>query len=159
MKHLPKHLRQRWRYLGVAIETWPDAAFGRRDFQRELWYAAQNLFGDAGSADLDMTVLRFDLTDGEGAAVVRTRRGEESRSRAALACLTAVDGDPVGIRVRGVSGTVRACEENYIHRRREPLDQRDVAFEDAEEPAVVRDGKVDVRTPKDYSGATTLDLE
>jgi ribonuclease P/MRP protein subunit POP5 len=54
---------------------------------------------------------------------------------------------------------VRACEENYIHRRREPLDQRDVAFEDAEEPAVVRDGKVDVRTPKDYSGATTLDLE
>jgi len=59
---------------GVAIETWPDAAFGRRDFQRELWYAAQNLFGDAGSADLDMTVLRFDLTDGEGAAVVRTRR-------------------------------------------------------------------------------------
>lgn len=159
MKHLPKHLRQRWRYLGVAIETWPDAAFGRREFQRELWYAAQNLLGDVGSSDVDLTVLRFELSDGDGVAVVRTRRGEEDRARAALACVTDVDGNPVGIRVRGVSGTVRACEENYIHRRREPPNQRHVTFENAEEPAVVRDGKVDVHTADRYSGATTLDLQ
>ena len=159
MKHLPKHLRQRWRYLGVAIETWPDVAFGRRAFQRELWYAAQNLLGDAGSADLDLTVLRFELDDGEGVAVVRTRRGDEARSRAALACLTDVDGNPVGLRVRGVSGTVRACEENYIRRRPESPDQRHVAFGDAEAPAVVRDGAADVRTTDGYSGATTLDFQ
>ena len=83
MKHLPKHLRQRWRYLGVAIEAWPDASVDRRAFQREAWYAAQNLLGDAGSADVDLTVLRFELSDCEGVAVVRTRRGAERRARAA----------------------------------------------------------------------------
>jgi ribonuclease P/MRP protein subunit POP5 len=159
VKHLPKHLRQRWRYLAVGIETWPDATFGRRDFQRELWYAAQNLVGDAGSADLDLTVLRFDVAGGDGAAVVRTRRGEESRARAALACLSTVDDRPVGVRVQGVSGTVRACEEKYIHRGGKPPEQRHVAFEDATEPAIVRDGAVDVRTADGYSGATTLDFE
>ena len=159
MKHLPKHLRQRWRYLGVRIETWPDVAFGRRDFQRELWYAAQNLLGDGGSANVDLTVLRFELEAGDGIAVVRTRRGEESSARAALACLSEVEGNPIGLRVAGVSGTVRACEEKYIRRRRESPDQRHVAFEQTEEPAVVRDGKVDVHTTEDYSGATTLDLQ
>ena len=159
MKHLPKHLRPRWRYLGVAVETWPDADFDRRAFQREAWYAAQNLLGDAGSADLDLSVLRFELADGEGVAVVRTRRGEEDRARAALACVTDVDGAPVGVRVRGTSGTVRACEEKYIRRRREPPDQRHVVFEDAETTAVVRDGSVDVRTDDAFAGATTLDLQ
>ncbi|TKX77234.1 ribonuclease P, partial [Halorubrum sp. SD626R] len=48
MKHLPKHLRPRWRYVAVGIETWPDADVGRRAFQRALWYAAGNLVGDAG---------------------------------------------------------------------------------------------------------------
>ena len=158
MRHLPKHLRPRWRYLGVAVETWPDASFDRRDFQRELWYAAQNLFGDAGSADLDMTVHRFEVADGDGVAVVRTRRGETDRARAALACVSDVDGDPVGVRVRGTSGTVRACEEKYIRRRRESPDQRQVAFGDAERPAVVRDGRVDVRGEEADSGATTLDF-
>ncbi len=159
MKHLPKHLRPRWRYLGVALECWPGAEFGRREFQREVWYAAQNLHGDAGSADLDLTVLRFDLREGEGAAVVRVRRGEEDRARAALACVGDVGGDPVGVRVPGTSGTVRACEESYIRRRREPPDQRDVVFEDAERAAVVRSGAVDVRTDDGYSGATALDFQ
>ncbi|ELK49519.1 ribonuclease P protein component 2, partial [Haloferax sp. BAB-2207] len=54
MKHLPKHLRPRRRYLAVEVETWPDADLARGPFQRELWYAAQNLYGDAGSADADL---------------------------------------------------------------------------------------------------------
>ena len=51
VKHLPKYLRPRWRYLAVELESWPDADVDRRSFQRELWFAAQNLLGDAGSAD------------------------------------------------------------------------------------------------------------
>ena len=46
MKHLPKHLQPRWRYLAVELEAWPDADFDRRDFQRSVWFAAQNLLGD-----------------------------------------------------------------------------------------------------------------
>jgi len=158
MKHLPKHLQPRWRYLGVAIEAWPDADFDRRAFQRDLWYAAQNLVGDAGSAELDLTVLRFTFEDGFGSAVVRVYRGESDRARAAVATLSAVDGDPVGVRVRGVSGTVRACEEKYIRRGTELPDQRHVVFEESECEAVVRDDRVDVRTDDGFSGATDLDL-
>jgi len=116
MKHLPKHLRPRWRYLAVALETEPGASLARSDFQRAVWYAAGNLLGDAGSADADLRVLRFsfDAAAGEGTAAVRARHGEVRPARAALACVSEVDGDPIGLSVRGVSGTLRGCTEKYL---------------------------------------------
>ena len=158
MKHLPKHLQPRWRYLAVEIEGWPDATVDRRAFQRECWFAAQNLLGDVGSAALDLRVMRFSVEDGDGHAVVRVRRGEADRARAVLACLDAVDGHEIGLRVAGTSGTVRACEEKYIGGQPERTDQRNVVFENAERPAVVRDGRVDVRADDAFVGATELDL-
>ncbi|WP_255195717.1 Rpp14/Pop5 family protein [Halorarius litoreus] len=157
MKHLPKHLRPRWRYLAVGLESWPDARISRGDFQRDLWYAAQNLLGDAGSAEVDCTVYGFDFEDGAGHAVVRVRRGEVDRARAALACVDEVNGQPLGVRVRGVSGTVRACEENYIHRPQVPTEERKVAFADAERRAVVRSPRVDARVGDGFLGGTELD--
>lgn len=135
MKHLPKHLRPRWRYLGVGLRTRPGVTLKRRAFQRELWFAAQNLLGDPGSADADLRVIRFafeaapadsdaetggEATDGgRGEALIRVRRGEVEPARAALACVTAVDDAAVGLRVRGVSGTIRACAEKYCPRLRD----------------------------------------
>ena len=159
MKHLPKHLRPRWRYVAVGIETWPDADVGRRAFQRALWYAAGNLVGDAGSADADLTLLSFAHADGAGEAVVRARHGHVDEARAAVACVSEVDGDPVGIRVRGISGTVRACEERYMGRATASSTQRDVAFGGAERPAVVRGDACDVTAESDRIGATTFDIE
>jgi len=158
VKHLPKHLQPRWRYLAVDVETWPDATLGRRALQRELWYAAQNLVGDVGSAALDCQIVDCAFEDGDGYAIVRTRRGEEERARAVVACVDEVDGDRVGLRVRGVGGTVRACRETYIGRGPEESDQRHVVFENAERRAVARDGRVDVRVGEAFAGATTLDL-
>jgi ribonuclease P/MRP protein subunit POP5 len=158
VKSLPKHLRPRWRYLAVVIETWPDAELSRGAFQRELWYAAQNLYGDAGSAAVDLTVLGFEHGDGTGETVVRARRGEVERARAALACLDAVDGHPVGLRVRGVSGTVRACEERYLHGGAGAVEERHVVFEDADRTATARGDAVDVETPAGFAGATELDF-
>ena len=158
MKHLPKHLRPRWRYLAVGLESWPDADLDRRSFQRELWFAAQNLVGDAGSADLDGTVLGFRFDDGDGEAVVRARRGEVERLRAVLATLDEVDGHPLGVRVRGVSGTVRACEEKYIRRPGVAPEERTVAFAGADRPAVVRNDRVDVRLSGGHVGATAFDI-
>ena len=158
MKHLPKHLQPRWRYLAVAIESWPDATIDRRAFQRELWYATQNLLGDAGSADADATVVRFDHDDGVGHAVVRVRRGHTDEARAALACLGRVDGDPVGLWVTGTSGTVRACEEKYIRDPAKAPEQRQVVFENRERRALVRDGRADVHTDDGFVGATDLDI-
>jgi len=158
MKHLPKHLQPRWRYLAIGIESWPDATVDGSDFQRHLWYSAQNLLGDTGSAALDLSVISFQHADGAGGAIVRTRREEVERARAVLAAVDSVDGAPVGLRVRGVSGTIRACEEKYMGRRPEAQAQRYVAFDGAERSATSRDGRVDVQTDGGYVGATTLDI-
>jgi ribonuclease P/MRP protein subunit POP5 len=173
MPALSKHLRPRWRYLGVGVESWPDADLDRGAFQRELWYAAQNLVGDVGSAHADLSVLGFDFEAPTGEVVVRVRHGEVDVARAAVASLETVDGQPVGVTVRGISGTVSACEqkfcprlaagdsdeERYLGRPGERQEERTVAFEGAERPAVVRGDLVDVRVDGSYAGATRFDLE
>ncbi|WEL21821.1 Rpp14/Pop5 family protein [Halorhabdus sp. BNX81] len=158
MKHLPKHFRQRWRYLAVELETWSDADFDRGAFQRHLWFGAQNLLGDVGSAAVDLSVVRFEHDGPTGTAIVRTRRDEETNARAVLATLESVDDDPVGLRVRGVSGTVRACEEKYLGGRPEPTEHDDVAFAGTDRPAVIRAGRVDVHVDDGFVGATQRDL-
>ena len=159
MKHLPKHLQPRWRYLAVGLEAWPDADITRSDFQRAVWYAAGNLLGDPGSADADLRVLHFTFADGAGEAVVRARRGEVGPARAALACVDEVAGHPVGLHVRGVSGTVRGCEERYLGRRAGVRAERRVVFENDRRRGYVRDGNVDVDGPEGFTGATELDLD
>jgi ribonuclease P/MRP protein subunit POP5 len=156
---LPKHLRERWRYLAVGVEAWPDADLSRGRFQRHLWYAAQNLLGDVGSAAADLRVLRFAFGDGAGEAVVRARHGQVDRARAVVACLDEVAGQPVGVHVRGVSGTVRACEEKYLGRPTEESGERTVAFRGAERSAETRGKRVDVRTDSGFAGAADLDFE
>jgi ribonuclease P/MRP protein subunit POP5 len=158
MKHLPKYLQPRYRYLAVGLETWPDAEVDRRRFQRETWAAARGLLGDLGSAELDLQVLRFEHGDGTGEAIVRTRRDAVDRARAVLACVECIDGEPVGVHVRGVSGTVRACTERYLGRQPEETEQRYVVFDDAERRAVVRGERADVDVGGAYAGATTLEL-
>ncbi len=66
MKHLPKHLQPRWRYLAIGLETRPGESIDRRSFQRECWYAGQNLLGDPGSARADLRVIRYEFDDGPG---------------------------------------------------------------------------------------------
>jgi len=157
VKHLPKHLRPRWRYLAVELEGWPDAEFDRGQFQRSVWFAAQNLVGDAGSAELDLTVVDFAFEDGDGHAIVRIHRGERDRARAVLACVERVDGEAVGVRISGASGTVRGCEEKYIRRPGGVSEERTVAFADADRRAVVREDGLSVRVGSSYVGATHLD--
>ena len=157
MKHLPKHLRPRYRYLGVELRADPDVELDRGTVQRHLWYAAQNLVGDVGSAELGLEVLRFEFDDGEGCAVVRCRRGTVGRARAVLACLDDVEGERVRAIVRGVSGTVRGCEEKYIRRPGGVSEERTVAFADADRRAVVREDGLLVRVGSSYVGATHLD--
>lgn len=159
VKHLPKHLQPRWRYLAVAIETWPDRDLVRDTFQRALWFSAQNLLGDPGSAAVDLSVLRYRYDSGIGEAVVRVRRGEVDRGRAVVACVDTVNGDPVGLSLRGVSGTIRACEEKYMGTQPETMAKRDVAFADADRTAVVAGDRVDIRVDDAFVGATTLDIQ
>ncbi|WP_159900486.1 Rpp14/Pop5 family protein [Salinirussus salinus] len=155
---LPKHLRQRWRYLAVGVESWPEASVERDPFQRALWYGAQDLVGDVGSATVDLTVQRFRYGDGEGEAAVRTRRGAVERARAVIASVDEVAGDPVGLRVRGVSGTLRGCEEKYMGGGPVATEQRHVTFEGADRTATLRGGRATVRVDGAPVGVTTLDI-
>jgi ribonuclease P/MRP protein subunit POP5 len=180
VKHLPKHLRPRWRYLAVEVESTPTASFDREAFQRTVWYAAGNLLGDPSSADADLSVLRFRRaapdggTDGsdegpsqaeggdgssgaEATAVVRVRRDEVERGRAVLACVDTVAGAPVRLRVRGVGGTVRSCEEKYLNRPRAGTGDRTVAFAGTDRRAWTRGRRVDVELADGPAGATELD--
>jgi ribonuclease P/MRP protein subunit POP5 len=159
VKHLPKHLRPKRRYLAVELDTWPDVRLSRGEFQRSLWYAAQNLLGDPGSARADCTVVRFDGEDGRAEAVVRARHGEVAGARAAVACLERVDGEPVRPTVRGVSGTIRACEEKYLGRPAEAPTEATVVFEGTDRPAVCRSAVADVRVDGAHVGATAFDCE
>ncbi|MFB6072438.1 MAG: Rpp14/Pop5 family protein [Halobacterium sp.] len=159
MKHLPKHLRPRWRYLAAELEAWPDADLSRDDFQRSVWFAAQNLYGDAGSADADLRVMTFDFDRGAGEALVRVRRGEVERGRAALACVSDVRGDPVRVAVRGVSGTMRAAEEKYLGRTAERFSDERVVFDGDSRRALARGDRVDVDCDGSFVGATRRDCE
>ena len=158
MKHLPKHIRPRWRYLAVAIEAAPDADIDRGAFQRALWYAAGNLLGDVGSADADLTVFGFEFDAGVGEAIVRTRRGETDAARAALACIDRVDDTQIGLVVRGISGTVRACEESYLGDGRPNLTEDSVAFADDQRSAICRDDVAEISLPEGFVAATELDF-
>ncbi|WP_330631940.1 Rpp14/Pop5 family protein [Halocatena halophila] len=159
MRHLPKHLRPRWRYLGVEIETWPNTRVSRGQFQRELYFSAQNLLGDAVSARMDCRLLGFDAVEGMASAVVRVRRGDVEPARAAIACIDTIGETPVRVRVRGVGGTVRSCEERYIRRPLETPEERTVAFENSEQQAFVRQQRVAVCTDSGFAGATDFDIE
>lgn len=159
VKHLPKHLRPRWRYLAVELESDPDVHVSRSDFQRSVWFAAQNLLGDPGSTDADLRVLTFSWGDGLGEAIVRVRRDTVEPARAALACVDAVRDDPVRVRVRGVSGTVRAASEKYLGGPLEAETEERVVFRNDSRRAVTRNGRVDVDHDGSFVGATRLDLE
>jgi ribonuclease P/MRP protein subunit POP5 len=157
---IPKAHRPRWRYLAVTIETPPGATIDRRSFQRATWNAVRSLLGDPGSADVDLSVIRFSSVAGVAEAVVRTRRDEVSRGRAALSCLTTIDGHPVGLLVRGVSGTVRACVERFLSSDGPVEAERTtVRFEGRTREAAVRGDRVDLGDGDTFTGTTTLNSE
>lgn len=158
MGTLPKHLRPRWRYLGLELETAAQDEIEKRAFQGALWKAARSLRGDVGSARLGLDVIRFELRDGYGTAIVRVHRGTETEARGIIATLETVDVTPIRATVRGVSGTIRACEENYLRIAREAPSHEVIALDDVEGPAIVRPPAVDIETDSTRIGATTLDI-
>ncbi len=156
---LPKHLRPRWRYFAIGLRSWPDVSFSREELETAVRRSARELYGDVGAAEMSLQVMRFRWGDGAGEAIVRTRREHVRRARAAIACTPSVGNAPLGVHVRGQSGTVRACEENYLGSGAESLTENTVVFEGAERPALARGMEVDVRVADAFVGATRLDLE
>jgi ribonuclease P/MRP protein subunit POP5 len=145
---LPKSLRPRSRYLFFEAEALPDASFGEHDLRRTLWFEAQNLYGDVTSAETRAELIEY---EGEtcGVGVVSCDHESVEETRAALACIDEVDGDAVGIRVLGVSGTLAAGREKYGDAVQET---RETTVGDS--PAWERDETVDVRTDDGFMCGT-----
>ena len=158
MRHLPKHLRPRYRYLAVEIEARPAAALDRQAFQAAAWSAARGLLGDAQSAAVDLQVLEGDFWAGGGAAIVRVRRDRVQSARAALACVEAVAGEPVRVGVRGIGGTVRATERQYWGGPPGVTDTETVEFREAEWTAQFREDRVDLESGGQFVGVTPAEL-
>lgn len=159
MSPLPKHLRPRYRYLAIKIETHPDRSLTRQSFQHGIWDSARELIGDAGSARVDLHVMRFRFTNGNGDAIVRTNRATTSEARAAITTLTEINNDPIRVHVKGISGTIQACEEKYLGQDPESVIEQSVVFNNELRAAVVRDTRIDVKIGDGFTGATTLDVE
>ena len=127
--------------------------------QRQIWFSAQNLLGDPGSADAVLEVVRGEIWAGGGEALVQVRRGEVDRARAAIACVDSIEDDPVRITVRGVSGTIRAGEEKYIRGPPDALREEQVVFDEESRTGFRTDDLVDISVSDSFVGATHLDLE
>jgi len=158
MSPLPKHLRPRYRYLAVRLESWPDHAIDRSVFQRAIEESVQSLYGDSGVSAAEPHVIQFTLREGVGQAIVRSRRDAVTETRAGLAAVSRLHGAPIGVYVRGISGTVRGCEEKYLQARQLRSDESTVVFDGTERPATVRGSRVDVHLESGFAGATDLDL-
>jgi ribonuclease P/MRP protein subunit POP5 len=150
---LPKSLRPRNRYVFFEVETLPDATFGEHDLRRALWFEAQNLYGDVTSAETRAQLIEYDDAQGGGLAVVRCDHEHVDETRAALACIDTVDGDSVGVRAIGVSGTLAAGRERYVDAVPET---EETTVDDA--PAWERDGVVDVRVDDGFMCGTHHDF-
>ncbi|MFB6359956.1 MAG: Rpp14/Pop5 family protein, partial [Halobacteriales archaeon] len=97
MSPLPKHLRPRYRYLAVRLESWPDLDLHRSAFQRAIEESVRGLYGDPGVAAAQPHTIRFTFSDGRGQAIVRSRRDVVTETRAGLAAVTRINEGPIAV--------------------------------------------------------------
>lgn len=96
-------MREKKRY--IAFEVWSEGELDRRGFVSEFMEVGLALLGERGFGEIGCRVLDFDGCFG----VLRCRRGFVELGRAILAAIVRVEGVRVGVRVLGVSGTVKGA--------------------------------------------------
>mgnify|MGYP006107473707 CR=1 FL=1 len=158
MKPLPKHLRPRYRYIVVSIESWPTAQLDKRTFQHAIWASTSRLFGDIGATTADLFLIRFEFSNGSGWGIIRTRRDALPIARSSIACISKINEFSVGIIVRGVSGTIKSCEDKYLSEPSEPVISGEHLFNTKMSPSFTRGNCIDIQTDTDFIGATHLDV-
>ena len=116
MKGLPKSLRTSSRYLVFTIESRPDERVAEHELQREIWFEAQNLYGDIVSSKAGLELVEYTASSEEkpGYGVLRCRYDTVEEARVALACVDQVDGTEVGVVVTGVSGTIDSARSKHL---------------------------------------------
>ena len=103
-------LRERRRYIAFELESDSEEEVKRGDLVGEVYSSQMSLLGDLGASENRLRLITFDGRFG----IFRCSHRRIEESRAVLATVHTVGGTRVAIRVRGVSGTIKAATEKYI---------------------------------------------
>lgn len=107
MKTIPT-LRDKRRY--IAFEVMSEQRISRDNLFDEVLNSTHSLFGDAGSSEINFSLISFDGRYG----IIRCQRIMTMKARASLACVTRINGGRISILVLGISGTIKGATEKFI---------------------------------------------
>lgn len=104
---IPPSLRERRRYL--VFEVISDREIEKRELLREIWDSVYTLYGDVGAFESKIWLIGYDKKKGTGTGILRCAHDKVEEVRAALACIHPVNGTRLGVRVIGISGTIKGA--------------------------------------------------
>lgn len=106
-------LRGRRRY--IVFEVISEREIDKKALLKEIWDSIYSLYGDVGASECKLWLIGYDKTKdtdigkGKGKGILRCAHDKVEEVRAALACLHSVNEARVGIRVIGISGTIKGA--------------------------------------------------
>ncbi|MDI9624792.1 MAG: Rpp14/Pop5 family protein [Methanothermobacter sp.] len=117
LKILPSSLREPQRYLAVEIIS--EKPLEKNDIVSIIWNACLRLHGECETSKFKLWLIKTwtPLKDGENykqKCIIRCKRGEEEKVRAALSSTYQHDNKRVALHTIGISGTIRSATQKFI---------------------------------------------
>lgn len=117
LKMLPPSLREPQRYLAVEIIS--EEPLEKNDIVSIIWTTCLRLHGECETSKFKPWLIRAwePIKDGEKykqKCIIRCKRGEEEKVRAALSSTSQYDNKRVAIHTIGISGTIRSATQKFI---------------------------------------------
>jgi len=101
-------LRDRRRYMAFELDSENKIQSG--DLAREIYTSQTSLLGDFGASKTKLQLISFDGRFG----IIRCTHKHIEEAKVVLTTVRAVRGTRATMRVRGISGTIKAATEKYI---------------------------------------------
>jgi ribonuclease P/MRP protein subunit POP5 len=104
-------LRGRRRY--IVFEVISEREIDKKALLKEIWDSIYSLYGALGASESKLWLIEYDKTKDtdidKGKGILRCAHDKVEEVRAALACIHSVNEARVGIRVIGISGTIKGA--------------------------------------------------
>lgn len=110
-KPVPPTLRHGQRYL--VFEVVRDEAAPFDDVHGAIWHACLDLLGEAGTAALDLWIVKDLWNEKAQMGAVKVVPEKADTMRAVLACITRVGGKDAIVHVKGVAGTMKSARKRF----------------------------------------------
>jgi len=117
LKILPASLREPQRYL--AIEIISEKPLEKNEIVSMAWNACLRLHGECETSKFRLWLIKTWQTIKKDhrhsiKCIIRCRRGEEEKVRAALSSISQYDNMRVAVHTLGISGTIRSATQKFI---------------------------------------------